>query len=959
MSFNLPSGTVTFLFTDIEGSTKLSQAYPDAMPVLLARHNQIMNHAIEAHDGHVFQVVGDSFAAAFHTPIMALNAAVDAQRNLYLEEWDPVSIKVRMGIHTGAAQLQIDSKENPYSGYATLAAAQRIMSAGHGGQILLSRISRELLPDVLPPDIELIDLGEKRLKDLLRPLHIYQLNLAGHPISFPPLKTLDFFPNNLPVQLTSFVGRENEIVEVNQEMDNHRLVTLTGTGGTGKTRLALQVAANLIEKFDHGVWCIELAPLSDPDLIPQGILSAMGVQQSQGRVPLEILKEYLHDKKCLIVLDNCEHLIEGCAKVVNTLLSCAPNLQILATSREALGVTGEQIYTVPSLLLPDSQHLPVIEQLRKFESVQLFVERASLVSTHFDIDEENAPFITRICSRLDGIPLAIELAAARVTMMSVEQISARLDDRFRLLTGGARTALPRQQTLRAMVDWSYDQLSENERLLLCYLSVFAGSWNLVAAEEVCVGEDIESYDVLDLLTQLVNKSLVVVFESSHSGETRYRMLETIRQYTREKLVESGGGEIVRQRHLAYFVRLAERAEPELYRSQQITWLNRLEDEFDNFRTALNWALASDIESGLRIAAIPYRFYYIRGHLYELESWLSHFVDNYRSLDRLQALALGVYALFFFIRSNFTEAIKHAKRSLHMARAISDQQLEAFSLSLLGVITQLEGNVGEGIPLLEQGLALSRAVGDKIGQANALEWLSYNHTDMKQAIAYAEKSLSIHRELDNLMGTADVLCVLARLTIWSGDTSSAGPWLEEALSISRQLGAKETEIGSITSYGLLAHWQGNYPRAIEHFQEAILMSEKIGDRYTNLWIQIRMGHTYLQMGDIERAWELFSASLQNRHIVNFSIGLVYAIEGSASLNVKIGQFKHAVCLFAWTDYMREQIGDQRPPIEQASVEQEMDVILSQISDIDFVNCRESGRSMDIEQVIALALEKKFS
>jgi predicted ATPase/class 3 adenylate cyclase len=959
MSLNLPSGTVTFLFTDIEGSTILSQQYPDAVQFLLARHNQIMQQAIKAHNGYVFQVVGDSFAAAFHTPSNAIKAALDAQRNLYHEEWMPVSIKVRMGIHTGMAQLQIDSKENAYSGYATLASTQRIMSAGHGGQILLSSVTRELVGNVLPASVELIDLGEKRLKDLLRPVHIYQINLVGHPTTFPPLKTLDLFPNNLPVQLTSFVGRESEIAELKQVMKKHRLVTLTGTGGTGKTRLSLQVAVDLIERFDHGVWFIELAPLTDPDLIAQTILSIIGIQEHQGRVPLEILKDYFHDKKSLIVLDNCEHLVVGCAGIVNTLLNNAPNLKILASSREALGIKGEQIYTVPSLSMPDLYHLPVFEQLSQYEAVQLFIDRASLVSPYFDIDEENAALIARICTRLDGIPLAIELAAARVKMMSVEQISARLDDRFRLLTGGARTALPRQQTLRALVDWSYDQLLENERLLLCYLSVFAGSWNLEAAEEVCGGNDIETYDVLDLLTQLVNKSLVVVYESSHSGETRYRMLETIRQYTREKLLESGGGEMVRKRHLAFFVRLAEKAEPELYSSNQLTWLNRLDDEFDNLRTALDWALATDIESGLRIASIPWRFWEPRGHLQELEVWLREFLDQYKTIDRLHALALVVFAILFFRQGDFTASIEKAKLSLQMARTISDKQLEAFSLALLGVIIQLQGNVGEGIPLLKQALASYRVLGDKIGQANTLEWLSYDHTNLERAIAFAKESLDIHRELDNLIGIADVLCILARLSIWIGDTSSAAPWLEEALSIARQLGIRETELAIIISFGLLAHWEGNYPKAIEQFEEAISLSEKIGDRYSKLWIHIRMAHTYLQKADTQHARVLFNASLENKHLEDFPIALVYAIEGLACLNVDMGQFKRAACLFAWTDAMREQIGDHRPPIEQASVDRELEIIHSQINDIDFENSYECGKLMDVGQAITIALDDNLS
>src|SRR5687768_4585173 len=324
-----PSGTVTFLFTDIEGSTRLAQEHPDAMPVLLARHNQILHQAIEGYNGFVFQVVGDSFAAAFHSASDALHAALNAQRNLQNESWTPAPIKVRMGIHTGAAQINADKQ---YSGYATLASTQRVMSAGHGGQILLSGATRELVRDVLPENTELLDIGEKRLKDLLRPEHLYQLNILELPSTFPPLKTVDAFLNNLPTQLTTFIGRENEISEVKQELELHRLVTLTGSGGTGKTRLSLQVAADLLEKFDHGVWFVELAPLTDADLIPQTILSTIGIQEQPGKPPIEILKEYLHEKKLLIILDNCEHLIEASAKVTNTLLNAAPHLKIMASS---------------------------------------------------------------------------------------------------------------------------------------------------------------------------------------------------------------------------------------------------------------------------------------------------------------------------------------------------------------------------------------------------------------------------------------------------------------------------------------------------------------------------------------------------------------------------------------------------------------------------------------------------
>jgi len=951
-----PSGTVTFLFTDIEGSTKLAQEHPDEIPALLARHHEILNQSIQTYHGYVFQIVGDSFAVAFHSASDAVNAARNAQRLLQSEAWSPAPIKVRMGIHTGTSHLNEASAPTTYSGYATLAATQRIMSAGHGGQILLSGATRELVRDALPANAELVDLGEKRLKDLMRPEHIYQLNIAGLPTTFPPLKTLDLFPNNLPVQLTTFIGRENEIAEIKQELEDHRLITLTGSGGTGKTRLLLQVAAELLDHFDHGVWFVELAPLADPELISQTILSAIGISEQPGKMSIELLKEYLPEKKLLIILDNCEHLIDASAQVANTLLNAAPSLKILASSREALGVKGELSYPVPSLSLPDPKHLPVIEQLSQYEAVRLFIDRASLVSPHFDVDKENAPAIAQICYRLGGIPLAIELAAARVKMMSVEQISARLDDRFRLLTGGARTALPRQQTLRALIDWSYDILTENERLLLRRLSAFAGGWTLEAAEEVCAGNGIDSYEILDLLSQLVNKSLVIVIEHSQSGETRYRMLETIRQYTREKLLETGGSEIIRDRHLAYFVKLTEQAEPELYGPNQVLWLNRLENEVDNLRMALEWSLGTDVESGLRIATIPWRFWQAHGYLQEIENWMRQLLGQYSTTDALHARALAVCSLYVFQQGNLTEAIAMASQSLQMARTLSDKQTEAFSLSVLGVITATQGNVGVGAPLLEQSLSLYRSLGDKIGQANAIYWLSVNSSDLERARPFTEEGLRLYRELGDLSGIASSLISLARLTFWGGDFSSADPWLEEALSIFRQLGDQTTEAYALNACGNLAYWQGDYSQAIAYYEEAIVLSEKVGDHYQNLWAHAFMAHAVLKQGDIRKARQIFEDSIRHTQKAGLIIALVFAIEGLASLNVNQGRVERAAQLFAWADIMRDKLGDHRPPVEKASVERDLAVIRSKLNDSDFAKFSTEGQAMTVEEAVALALEE---
>lgn len=950
---SFPSGTVTFLFTDIEGSTKLAQKYPDEMPALLARHHEILHQSIQAQNGYIFQIIGDAFCVAFSSAVETVNAAIDAQQCLQSEQWSPAAIKVRMGIHTGIAQIKDDGQ---YSGYTTMASTQRIMSAGQGGQVLISGATRELVRDSLPANTELMDLGEKRLKDLLRPERLYQLNISGLPSIFPPLKTLDSFLNNLPIQLTSFIGREKEIAEVQQELAEHRLVTLTGSGGTGKTRLSLQVAADLLEKFDHGVWFIELAPLTDPDLIPQTILSTIGVQEQQGKTPLNVLKEYLHEKQTLIVLDNCEHLVVASAQVVNALLNASPKLKIIASSREALGVKGEASYPVPSLSLPDIKHLPVIEQLSQYEAVRLFIDRALLVAPHFVVDKDNAMFIAQICYRLDGIPLAIELAAARVKMLSVEQISKRLDNRFRLLTGGARTALPRQQTLRALIDWSYDILSENERLLLCRLSVFMDGWTLEAAEEVCTGDGIETYGVLDLLTQLVNKSLVAVIEHSQSGETRYRMLETIRQYAREKLLEAGGGESIRDKHLAYFVKLVEQAEPELYRSNQVFWLNKLDDEIDNLRMAIEWALANDIESGLRIAATFWRFWHGRSYFREVGDWLKQLLEQHKIVNALHARALAMYSLCKFRQGDFSETIRIAKQSLEMARTLLDKQTEALSLTCLGVITVAQGNVGEGTPLLEQALALYRLLGDKIGQADTAERLAINNNDMERAIAYTMESLALARELGDLSGMVFRLCWLSRLMFWTGDFTSPPMRLEEALSIAHQLGEQTGELYVISTYGDLNYWQGNYLQAIAHLENTIQLSEKLGDHYQSLWAQVKMAYAVLKQGDIRRARKMFEDSIQNTRKADLKIALVYTVEGLASLNVNQDQLERAAQLFAWADAMREKIGDHRPPVEQNSVERDLAVIHSKLDDDEYAKLYIEGQALTMDQAIALALEE---
>src|SRR5512143_1390233 len=611
----LPTGTVTFLFTDIEGSTDLAQQYPEALPALLAQHHAILQQAIEAHHGSVFQIIGDSFCAAFHTAPDALNAALDAQRGLQAADWTPAPIKVRMGINTGAAQAgDASDHSGGYSGYATLARVQRVMSTAHGGQVLLSNSTAELLRAELPEAVTLRDMGEHRLKGLLDLEHLWQMVAPDLPAYFPPLDTLDVSPNNLPVQLTSFVGRERELAEARQLLTTARLLTLIGPGGTGKTRLSLQLAADLLPSFAKGAWLVELAPLTDPALILQTIVPMFGLREIPGVPLIKLVTDYLQGKQLLLVLDNCEHLVEACAQLINQLLRACPQLKVVASSREALGIAGEAIYRVPSLSLPDPTQLTP-EALLRCEAVQLFMERAAAIQPRFVMNARNAPAIAQICQRLDGIPLALELAAARISVFAPEQIAARLDDQFRLLTGGSRTALPRQQTLRALIDWSYNLLSEPERVLLQRLSVFAGGWTFAAAE--AIGSDL---DVLTALTQLVNKSLVVADENVDTGEARYHLLETIRQYARDRLFESGQGEQVRTAHLDWFTKFATEAAEKLRTGERLIWMKQLETEHANLRAALAWALEKDTASALQLVGNLAVYWMDRGYAAEGHRW---------------------------------------------------------------------------------------------------------------------------------------------------------------------------------------------------------------------------------------------------------------------------------------------------------------------------------------------------
>jgi non-specific serine/threonine protein kinase len=805
---------------------------------------------------------------------------------------------------------------------------------------------RRIEAGTLKPSTELasILLEKLRIPEPERPQWIsFARGLSAIPAqSIPsPKKPL----TNLPAPLTSFIGREKEQAQAIHLIGKHRLVTLTGSGGVGKTRFARKLGEQLLENYSGGVWLVELASLNDPTLVPQTAAMVFGLITDASISYTDLLINFLRTKSVLLILDNCEHLADSCARLAETLLRNCPDLHILVTSRQPLEIAGEALYRVPSLGLPDLHDQ--LDTLRDCESVRLFEERAQLVQFDFPLTPGNTASVVQICDRLDGIPLAIELAAAKVATFSVEQIAKQLHESFRLLAQGNRTVLPRHQTLRASIDWSWSLLSELEQTLMWQLSVFSGGWTLEAAQSVCDG------DVLNLLNSLVSKSLIVINPGMDTS-VRYSFHETIRQFAHEKLRDMKGGQAIRDKHLAYSVKLAGQAEPELYRADQVIWLNKLDDELDNLRVALDWALSTNVELGLRLIVSARFFWEARGDMREVEGWLAQLLQNYKEPNALCARALVIYSKILSDRGLFAEAQEIAKQSLEIARAISDKPTEAFSLWGLGASLGYQGNVRQGIPLIKQSLALYQFLGDKLGQATALDWLSMDHNDWERSKAYVIESLKLYRELGHLSGIALCLMDLAEIMIAGGNFSSLDPLLEEALMIYRQLESQAGESNVLMFYGRLAFWQADYSQACSYFEQSILLYEKVGASWS-AWSRAHMAYALLRQGEIVQARGTFEISLRQFEKAGYINGLIFTIEGFASWYTNQGQSEYAAQLLGWADMMREKMNDDRPPVEQKSVERDLKLSRSHLDDAAFEAAYQTGRVMTMAQAIALGQE----
>jgi predicted ATPase/class 3 adenylate cyclase len=778
----------TFLFTDIEGSSRLWEQEPERMRAALARHDAIVRTSVEGNRGVVVKMTGDGVDAAFEDPLDAIEAVVQLQQAVA----DPsatagIGLRVRCGLHAGTAERRDDD----YFGN-TVNRAARIMSAAHGGQVLLSQAVAVLVRDRLPARVALRDLGALKLRGLAQPEQVYQLVHPQLRDSFPALRSLAAVPNNLPQHLTSFVGRGNELTEIGMLLGRSRLLTLLGVGGIGKTRLSLEFAATAMDDYPDGVWLVELAPLTVAQLVPQAVASVLGVKEEAKLPVVEALVTFVKDRRLLLILDNCEHLVQACAELAARLIHAGPHLKILASSREHLHVGGETIYPVPALVGPDPSQALTLADLMKFEAVHLFVERAQAAHPSFAVTDKNGKAVAEICHRLDGIPLAIELAAARVRAMSVEMIASRLDERFRLLTSGDRSALPRQQTLRALIDWSHELLTQRERAIFRRLAVFAGGWTLDAAEIVGVDGDVAQADVLDLLTNLVEKSLV----SLGPQDQRYRLLETVRQYAQERLDESGEADRARARHLACYVALAETARPELVGPKQGAWLARLDLERENFLAAHSWCdrAGDGAELGLRLVSSVWRYWLNRGLLGLGHRLTVEALARAGARERTPARCRTLFDAGQLASSmgRYVEAQGYLEESLTIARELGDKGRIAALYQTLSLVSLGQGDVAGARLHLGHALASARELGDKRRIAAALNALAQLHRlegQLDTAEPLYDQVLSLARELGDSESIAIALLNLAMVSIGRSSADRAQSILREALSIAEEVGSK--------------------------------------------------------------------------------------------------------------------------------------------------------------------------
>lgn len=920
------SGMFTFLFTDIEGSTKRWDANPDAMRVVLVRHDDLLRHIIEANHGHVFKTVGDAFCAAFLSPVDGVRAAMGLQRAIASEDWSTVDgLRVRASLHMGMAE----ARDNDYFGPA-LNRVARILSLAYGEQTLISSSVFEVIKEPLKGWVTVRDLGQHRLKDLTQSEHIFQVAPPGGRQDFPALKSLDYRPNNLPAQPTSFIGREAEIEAVRELLNRPsvKLVTLTGPGGIGKTRLSLQVAAELTDVLEDGVFFVPLAGIDDPYLVATTIAQTLGVAERPNLSIDEVLLQYLQSKSLLLVLDNFEQVVAA-APFIAQILQRAAQVKVLISSRSGLQVYGEQEFPLRQLQSPNPRAIPSVEALLEYEAVQLFTERAQSVRPGFHIDESNAVAVATICQRLDGLPLALELAAARVKMFSPQAMLARLTRSLDLLSGGARTLPTRQQTLRGAIDWSYTLLDEREQHLFAMLSVFVSGFTFEAAEAVLNELPLNDIDLFDGISSLVNKSLIR--QVADTDEPRFMMLSTLRDYAQEKLEPLAWSSLALQAHATHFATFAEQAQTGLGDNERMRWLGELENEHDNLRAALQWAIETQrLAIALRLCCSLPAFWEIRGHFTEGRRWLQdvltlqnadvqgyEWVDNVEVEHQFKAwIIAGNLAEW---QGDYPVALDHYQSSLRMGNVQQDRVLEATALQNIASVEYRQGNYDRAVEIYQQILLVWREFEDKPKIALILHHLgnvAYRRGQLEEAHQRYEESLAVRRHLRDNRGIAALLNNLGALSQRQGNLERAFDLLSESLELKRAAGDRSSVALLLNNLGTVARRRGDYDHATQLFEESIALKRELGDKAGIAYSLNGLGNVYYAQSEWGEARRLFIQSLNITHEIGDKWGFSTALTDVARVEGAQEHLEMALILLGAAEMVQAQIGVHRTPAEQA-------------------------------------------
>ena len=958
---NLPTGTVTLFFTDIEGSTRLLQQLGERYAAVLAEFRCLLRQVFAQYNGYEVDTQGDAFFVAFDRAINAISTAAVIQRTLFNHSWsEDATVRVRIGLHTGEPILTSDG----YIGMDVHHTA-RIMSAAHGGQTLLSQTTRDLVAQHLPVGTFLVDLGEHRLKDLQRPSHLFQLGLEGLPTDFPPLKTLEAHPNNLPIQPTPFIGREKEVAAVTQLLrrPDVRLVTLSGPGGVGKTRLALHVAAELSDDFTDGIFVVALAPINTPEQVVPAIAQTLGIGESSDLPLLPLLKAALKEKKMLLLLDNFEQVVEA-AVVLAELLAACPQLKVMVTSRMGLDVRAEHEFIVPPLSVPSLKQLPDIKTLSHYEAVALFLERAQTTKPDFSVTNSNAPTVAAICAHLDGLPLAIELAAARVKHFSPHTLLTRLEQGLSVLSGGARDLPARQQTLRGAIAWSYDLLSIEEQKLFRHLAIFVDGWDLQAAEAICMARGGLSEDILEGMASLVDKSLLRQEEQAE-GETRFWMLQTLREFGLEQLTRSGELEATHQAHAEYYLRLAEEAQPSLMATEQGRWMARLEQEHENLRAALSWMLAQareereqskqQAECVLRLCAALSWFWSIRGYIREGQSFLEQALALRESVSAaLRAKASYAAAELAFYLDDLTRTEKLASESLHLFRELGDKASIADALVYLGLSSWGKGKYLVARSQFEEATSLYQEMGKSWKRGRCLTQLARISTaqgEYDQAQKLLEQSLALYQVLGDNERVGWVFYLQARLLFLSGrDTATASSLTEQSLTLLQEINNPWVRAYSLVLLGQITLEQDDKFRACDLFEEGRSTFEQAGDQAGMAESLMGLASVATKQGDFVAAHNLYQESFQILQRIKYLELIPSCLEGLATVAAEQGELVWAICLWGASESLREAIGTPIPPVYRLSHEQAVAKVHAQMSNETFSNAWADGRTMTAEQAM---------